>query len=306
MAAPDGIKTVNDMVAWHDAHDRVWSENPPAGNPAFAQNWMQRCREIIDKYDLDLLYFDDTGLPLGQAGLDIAQYYYRGSIGTHGKLEGVVTGKLLTPTQRLSILEDVERGAANDIHPTAWQTDTCIGDWHYDRRIFTRHGYKSVKTVVQNLCDCISKNGNLLLSIPIRGNGEIDADERQFLEDLAAWMAPRGEGIFASRPWTRFGEGPVNNGGGMMTERSNAAYTPQDMRFTVNKGALYAWLLHPAEDGKVTIRSLAGKGRVERVELLGHAGAVPFTHTVQGLSLVLPPEAGRVVPGLKICGRGIV
>jgi alpha-L-fucosidase len=159
------------------------------------------------------------------------------------------------------------------------------------------------------LCDVVSKNGNLLLSIPIKGNGEIDADERQFLKDLAAWMAPHAEGIFGSRPWTRFGEGPVNNGGGMLTETRNAAYTPADIRFTTNKGALYAWLLHPAEDGKVTIRALAADSQatiqVERVELLGQNGAIAFVRDAAGLSLTLPAETPRVVPALRISGRGL-
>ena len=26
---------------------------------------------------------------------------------------------------------DIERGKAGDILPQPWQTDTCLGDWHY-------------------------------------------------------------------------------------------------------------------------------------------------------------------------------
>jgi alpha-L-fucosidase len=94
----------------------------------------------------------------------------------------------------------VERGFSDDLKPEPWRTCTGIGDWRYDRRIFERHGYKSAKTVVQHLADTVSKNGNLLLSIPVRGDGSIDEDEEQILHDPAGWMAVNGEAIFATRP----------------------------------------------------------------------------------------------------------
>ena len=38
------------------------------------------------------------------------------------------------------------------------------------------------------LIDIVSKNGNLLLSVPMKGNGTIDDKEEKILEDIAAWM----------------------------------------------------------------------------------------------------------------------
>ena len=55
----------------------------------------------------------------------------------------------------------------------------------------------------------MSKNGNLLLSIPLRADGTYDEKESQILDDLEAWMTVNGESIFGTRPWVRFGEGPV-------------------------------------------------------------------------------------------------
>ena len=79
--------------------------------------------------------------------------------------------------------------------PEPWQTCTCIGSWHYDRPLYERRGYKSAKSVVQRLCDIVSKNGNLLLSIPQRGDGSIDDQEetilRRYRQLDAAPMAPR-------------------------------------------------------------------------------------------------------------------
>ena len=39
------------------------------------------------------------------------------------------------------------------------------------------------------LLDIVSKNGNLMLSVPVRGDGTIDEHEVAFLEGMAEWMA---------------------------------------------------------------------------------------------------------------------
>lgn len=59
------------------------------------------------------------------------------------------------------------------------------------------------------LVDIVSKNGNLLLSVPLRGSGAIDEKEVAILKDIKAWMDVNGESIYGTRPWTTFGEGPL-------------------------------------------------------------------------------------------------
>ena len=34
---------------------------------------------------------------------------------------------------------DIERGQSNAIIYLPWQTDTCLGDWHYDSRLLREH-----------------------------------------------------------------------------------------------------------------------------------------------------------------------
>ena len=43
------------------------------------------------------------------------------------------------------------------------------------------------------LVDIVSKNGNLLLSVPLRGSGAIDEKEVAILKDIKAWMDVNGE-----------------------------------------------------------------------------------------------------------------
>jgi len=55
------------------------------------------------------------------------------------------------------------------------------------------------------LADIVSKNGNLLLSVPVRGNGAIDDDEVAFSRHGEMDGRER-RGIFATRPWMVYGE----------------------------------------------------------------------------------------------------
>jgi alpha-L-fucosidase len=309
MVPPDGIASIQAMDAWHEKNDRVWTEEPPANNPAFVRQWALRCRDLIDQHRPDLIYFDNEGLPLGQAGLDMAAYYYNASLGWHGgKLEVVINGKRLPEEHRKAVVEDVERGFNAVIQPNPWQTDTCIGQWHYDRALFEQHRYMSPDKVIHRLCDIVSKNGNLLLSIPLRGDGTIDDDERKVLDAMAAWMGVNGDAIYGTRPWKVFGEGPTEVKAGMFGEKNVQPFTSNDVRFTTKQGELYAILLGWPSDGVAKIVSLAegsphAPGRIEKVALLGSSERLRFERTPVALTVRLPERApGEYAFALKISG----
>jgi alpha-L-fucosidase len=103
--------------------------------------------------------------------------------------------------------------------------------------LFERHGYKPARLVVQRLCDIVSKNGNLLLSVPLRGDGSLDEDEVAILEALARWFAVNGEAIYGTRPWRLYGEGPTRPRPGFMNEGDAPPFTEEDIRFTTKAGA---------------------------------------------------------------------
>src|SRR5664279_3124631 len=190
----------------------AWGNGATVPSKKYCDKFLNRTIELVNKYNPDLLYFDDTALPLwpiSDAGLKIAAHYYNQSIQKHGKLEAVLTGKVLDEEQRKCMVWDIERGQSNNIEPLHWQTDTCIGNWHYDRPLYESHGYKTAKTVVHTLIDVVSKNGNLLLNIPVRGDGTIDNDERKVVAGITDWMKINDEAIYSTRPWKIFGEGPA-------------------------------------------------------------------------------------------------
>lgn len=310
MVIPDGVDSIAAANAWHDRHDGEWIETPPANNPAFTRNWLDRQNDLVDRYRPDLVYFDNYGLPLGQAGLDATAHYYNRAVQWHGGASVVATGKKLSPLQRRAIVEDVERGFSDRLRDEPWQTDTCIGSWHYDRPLYERDGYKSGREVIQRLIDVVSKNGCLLLSIPQRGDGSIDDREETVLADMAGWIAVNGEAIYATRPWRIFGEGPTRLVEGMQNEGGAKPFEAADIRFTRKADALYA-LPMAWPTGPLLIASLAtggptSAGEVRRVELLGAGEPLPFTRGPDGLRVDLPDRRPTFSPALKISGPGLV
>ena len=297
---PNNLPTAAIAKDWHSKIDGHWFEIVPPNDNGYSQRWFLRAQDLVDKYHPDLLYFDDEELPLGQYGLDIAAHYYNANIQQNGKLEAVLNAKHMSPAHAPGLVKDIERGVATGIQPEPWQTDTCIGSWHYDRKIFEEHKYKTTGQVVRMLADIVSKNGNLLLSVPVRGDGTIDADEIAFLDGMAKWMAVNSEAIFSTRPWEIYGEGPsteenpeTGHFGGAKDVRSKP-YTAADMRFTVKGGALYAIVLEVPADKNVLIKSVATRSphvagrKVTGVSLLGYDGKLQWTQDDSGLHVQLP------------------
>jgi len=209
---------------------------------------------------------------------------------------------------------DIERGQSPRIEPLPWQTDTCIGSWHYDRRIYEARRYKSAKTVVHMLVDIVSKNGNLLLSVPVRGDGTIDSEETAVVEAIGRWMAVNREGIFGTRPWKIFGEGPASENAAPLraqgfNEGRGRPLDAADVRFTTKGDTLYAFVMGWPENRQTLIKSLAtgspqvAGGKITDVALLGHAGPLEWKQDESGLQVKLPETApSEYAIALKISG----
>lgn len=281
-----------------------WGNGVTPPSKEYCEKFYNRTVELLDKYQPDVVYFDDTALPLwpvSDAGLRIAAHMYNTSTQRHGgRNEAVILGKILTPEQRKCMVWDIERGQSNQIEPLPWQTDTCIGQWHYDRRIYDQHGYKSAKTVIHTLVDVVSKNGNLLVSVPVRGNGTIDEQERAIVEGIGTWMQANGESIYGTRPWKIFGEGPAQEGAAALSaqgfnEGKGKPFGAEDIRYVTKGKTLFATALGWPSNGRVLLKSLAAggphyAGKVKQVELLGVPGKLKFEHTKDGLAVMLPAQ----------------
>ncbi len=258
-------------------------------NPQWHKEWFDDVKELVDTYHPDLLY-SDSRLPFGDTGKAMLANFYNGNIeANHGKLEAVYNCK--QPADG-TFVRDIERGVNDSIAQFPWQTDTSIGDWFYR----TGQKYKTASEIIQMLVDIVSKNGNLLINIVQTPEGDIEQDMVNTLEDIATWTGANGEGIYGSRPWKVFGEGPSTVSapkgpfGGLKDVRS---YQSNDFRFTVAKnGTLYAFELEqPTTD--ISIVSLGKNAKlatkdVASVKLLGSTEKLSWKQNDDALVITKP------------------
>ena len=292
-----------DNSAIHGQWD--WSHGACPPSPEFVTNFYDRTLDAINRYNPDLIYFDVTVLPfypLSDCGLKIAAHLY------NKNPRAVVFGKILSEDQKKALTWDVERGAPNQMIEQPWQTCNCIGDWHYNTGTYNR-GYRSATNMVKQLVDIVSKNGNLLLNIPLRADGTYDEKAAAFLDELEAWMTQNGESIFGTRPWVKFGEGPVaekdikiNSQG--FNEKQYNGMDYRDIRFNQTAKFLYVTAMGWPKDGKLVVKSLAKgntnfKKRISEVYLLGY-GKLKARQTTEGLEVTLPAPCNQIAPVLRI------
>lgn len=284
---------------------------PPA---EYCTNFYNRTLDAINRYHPDLIYFDVTVMPfypISDAGLKIAAHFYNHSMANHkGKLQGVMLGKILNEEQRKALVWDVERGAPDKIIEEPWQACSCIGGWHYNTSIYEGNGYKSAATVVKLLADIVSKNGNLLLSVPLRADGTFDEKEEAILNEFGDWMTVNKESIINTRTWKIFGEGPIAESSVPLqaqgfNEGTYDKATSNEIRFTQTDKHLYAIVLSWPKERQVLIKSLATGSplfpdKISKVELLGW-GKVTFARTQQGILIDLPDrQVNKIAPVFKI------
>lgn len=292
----------------------AWGNGVCLPTQEYCTNFYNRTLDVINRYNPDLLYFDVTVAPfypISDAGLKIAAHFYNHNMSTQkGKLNAVMFGKMLDADQRKALVWDVERGAPNKIIDESWQSCSCLGGWHYSTSVYDNNQYKSASDVVKLLVDIVSKNGNLLLSVPLRADGTFDEKEEKILNEFGAWMNINKEAIYDTRPWKVFGEGPIAEGNVQLKAQgfNEGAYSKADakeIRFTQTEKNLYATVLEWPEDGKILIKSLAEgnelyPNKISKVELLGY-GKVPFSRTDKGLIVNIPNKSLKnIAPVFKI------
>ena len=159
--------------------------------------------------------------------------------------------------------------------------------------------------------DIVSKNGNLLLNIPLPGHGEPDSDEMAFLQRTRRLAADQFRSHQGSRPWKVYGEGPSIHAPKMESYQLNRLkFDHSDIRFTTKGDTLFAIVLGWPPDGRFLITSLADgstnyPGQIGKVELLGSKSNLKWTRETQGLDIRAPDAppckyayAFRILPRL--------
>lgn len=182
---------------------------------------------------------------------------------------------------------DLERGRLDSLRTDTWITDTSIdkNSWCY----ITTPDYKSVNTMVANLVDRVSKNGNTLLNIAPRPDGTIPQEQVTRLIEIGKWLKVNGEAIYGTRYWKKYGEGPTHFKGGGFIDKKKLVYTSKDIRFTTKGNALYAIALDWPEN-EIVVKSFRKlePGKIQSVIMLDVKGELKWEQTKDGLRIQTP------------------
>ncbi len=138
--------------------------------------------------------------------------------------------------------------------------------------------------LIHSFVDIVSRNGNLLLNVGPKANGDIPEIQVARLNQIGDWLAVNGEAVYGTRPWNR-AEGETGSG--------------HPVRFTEGEDGLFAIVLHGPAPGPVRLLDVGG-ATVSSVEWLGH-GSIPWQWDGPDLIAELPEnEAGGVAYTLAL------
>jgi len=269
----------------------------------FIDKWKAKVKEVVDKYQPDVLWFD--GGKFQEEGaqhhvLEVISYYLNRSLQWGRQVE--VLNKLPTSMKFnfprefgvLTFEEGRDRPAVVD---RPWIDDMKIStvSWGY----IEGQTYKPVNEIIDGLIDRVSRGGGLLLSLCPKADGTVNQQQKDVLLEIGRWLNQNGEAIYATRPWTVHSEGSldaIHVTGGQHAKWVFSNCGPDDIRFTRSKDGktVYAIALGwPGAGATLRVKSLAtGKGveKIKSVYLLGH-GKVKWQRTAEALEVIMPDNA---------------
>lgn len=285
-----GVPEVDFERSAGDLMAHWWVQDQPSA--AFCDQWMGKTREVIDRFNPDLLWFDfGINWIRERYLLDLLAYYYNRAVDWGGEVAVTYKHHHLVPG---SAVVDLELGRFAGLTYHDWLTDTSIdaqGMWAYVEGV----PFKTVAQIVHNLVDNVAKNGYLLLNVGPRADGSIPEEAQEVLRGIGRWLAINGEAIFDTTPWKLFGEGPntVTGGDRISEKRSSISYTGEDVRYTCKGNALYATCLGRTAS-EVILRDAAEylhPGEVAAVAALGSDEPLAFEQTRRELRIRAPRQA---------------
>ena len=272
--------------------DFYWVGQTSKFEDFFAQ-WQLKVREVIDKYQPDMMWFD--GGKFREDGyeapaLEILAHYLNQA--RAWRKDVLVLNKLPVSMQTnfhpdFGVI-NFEKGRDRPADfERPWNDDMRIGDqswgWVEDQVYVSGH------YLVSKLIDCVARGGTMMLSLSPKPDGTIPAGQRKPLLQLGEWLRWNGEAIYGAEAWTTHGEG---DDGKLIVERRGHKFWEydkcgvDDRRYTRSKdgGTVYALALGIPER-TVSFEALHDGLAIERVTMLETDESAAWRQSPQGLTI---------------------
>lgn len=164
-----------------------------------------------------------------------------------------------------------------------WESNQGMDPYSYGyNRATAEKEYMNASTLVHNLVDMVSKNGNFLLDIGPRADGTIVQREVETLREAGTWIKAHSEAIFNTTYW---------------------AITPEEnnLRFTQTNEAFYILSLEEPAVGELVIQSKLPMVEGDKVTAVGMTGEIGLKWRFASSGSVVIEVTEDVVRSDKFC-----
>ncbi len=268
---------------------------------AFCENWKAKVLEVVDRYDPDIIYFDSRAIIISEdCRFEMLKHFYE------KKKDGIMTYKWEDFPSGTGMF-DLECGRFKKQQAQPWQVDDHLEDHPTTWSMIKNPQYKSSAAVIRQLCDIVSKNGNLLLNVGPYADGSFHPEAVHVLEEVGDWLSVNGEAIYGTRPFKVEAEGPsggedirygIQEYGGQSFSTvgsKDTDLTEKDFRFTSKGDIVYAIAMGWPKDGYFHIKTLGKndiyKKQIESVSMPGCFEPLEFSRDARGLHVRAPHKA---------------
>ena len=268
-----------------------WDPAQAGDKTEFVKNVVvPQVKELLANYGpIAELWWDCYGLNKEQAEIVLPLLDVQPDMLVNDRLGGRVKGDFGTPEGRIP-----ERVESRD----DWETCMTFNDtWGYKK---DDQNWKSVETLVHNLVDIVSKNGNYLLNVGPDGNGEIPTPSVERLREVGKWLAVNGESIYGAKP-TIFGDELGAPSTTKVDKKGNPVFEREwKWRCTVKPGKLF---IHLFEWPGTTCTIPKVDSRVTKAYFLADSNKtmLPVNQNENGLTISQLPEAAPDPIDTVIC-----
>lgn len=176
------------LMDWHHP-DGARCANDDAARRRFVEYTHGLIRELMTNYGkIDVLWYD-VAWPLDPKGWEsermnemVFQLQPEIIVNNRNKLEG----DFATPEQKI----------VAETNGRAWESCMTLNDsWGYQR---ADDNWKSSRTVIRNLIQCVRDGGNYLLNIGPEPDGSVPPESSRILNEVGAWMQTNGHTVYES------------------------------------------------------------------------------------------------------------